>query len=81
MSALPAPALPLPGEVLIDFVAHAQLMLEPSTPEATRRQIESRLLAPLPVLQALGLFELFIIRDPALRQLVQDELLPGSFGK
>jgi hypothetical protein len=39
-----------------------------------RRQAEPRLLALLPVLQALGVFELFAIRDPALAALVRDEL-------
>lgn len=61
-------------DALTDFVAHAQLMLDPATPEAARRDAEPRLLAQLPTLQALGVFELFTIRDPALRTLVHDEL-------
>jgi hypothetical protein len=56
------------------FVACAHEMLDPATPEAARRKAEPRLLAVLPMLQALGVFELFAIRDPALRQLVRDEL-------
>ncbi|TNY27161.1 hypothetical protein [Fulvimonas soli] len=62
------------SDALTDFVVHAQLMLDPATPEPVRRQAEPRLLALLPTLQALGVFELFEIRDPALRALVRDEL-------
>jgi hypothetical protein len=61
-------------DALTDFVVHAQLMLDPATPEPLRRQAEPRLLAWLPTLQALGVFDLFTIRDPALRALVSDEL-------
>lgn len=74
------PSLPLPPlfasnpDAVTDFVAHAQLMLDPATPESVRRQAEPRLLAQLPTLHALGVFDLFTIRDPALRTLVQDEL-------
>lgn len=56
------------------FVACAHEMLDPATPESARRRVEPRLLAALPALRALGVFELFTIRDPALRQLVRDEL-------
>jgi hypothetical protein len=49
-------------------------MLDPATPEALRREAEPRLLAQLPTLRALGVFELFAIRDPALAALVRDEL-------
>jgi hypothetical protein len=56
------------------FVACAHEMLDPATPEAARRRAEPRLLAVLPALQALGVFELFTIRDPALAAMVRDEL-------
>ena len=56
------------------FVACAHEMLDPATPEAARRRAEPRLLAVLPALQALGVFELFAIRDPALAAMVRDEL-------
>ena len=56
------------------FVACAHEMLDPATPEAARRRAEPRLLAVLPALQALGAFELFAIRDPALAAMVRDEL-------
>lgn len=61
-------------DALTDFVVNAQLMLDPITPESVRRQAEPRLLALLPVLQALGVFELFAIRDLALAELVRDEM-------
>jgi len=62
------------AEALTRFVVSAQLMLDPLTPDAMRGQVEPRLLDTLPTLQALGVFELFAIRDPALHALVQDEL-------
>lgn len=62
-------------DALTDFVVNAQLMLDPATPEPTRRAAEPRLSALLPTLQALGVFELFAIRDPALAAMVRDELL------
>jgi hypothetical protein len=61
-------------DALTSFVGCAQLMLDPATPETVRRKVEPRLLAHLPTLQALGVFDLFEIRDTALRTLVQDEL-------
>ncbi|HEX7341949.1 MAG TPA: hypothetical protein VF269_06710 [Rhodanobacteraceae bacterium] len=59
---------------LATFVAGAQLMLDAATPEDLRRQAETRTLAQLPVLRALGVFELFAVRDPALAALLRDEL-------
>jgi hypothetical protein len=56
------------------FVACAHQMLDPGTPEAVRRAMEPRLLALLPSLRALGVFELFELRDPALRAWLADEL-------
>jgi hypothetical protein len=61
-------------EALMSFVACAHTMLDPMTPEAQRRAVEPRLLAQLPTLRALGVFELFDIRHEALRRLVDDEL-------
>lgn len=66
----PAPADP----PLETFIACAHQMLDPATPEAVRRAIEPQLLAQLPVLRALGVFKLFELRDPALRNWVADEL-------
>ncbi len=59
---------------LATFVASAHQMLDPATPEVVRRAMEPRLLALLPALRALGVFDLFHIRNPALRHLVRDEL-------
>lgn len=56
------------------FVACAHQMLDPATPEQARRAVEPRLLAQLPALRALGVFELFELRDPALRAWLTDEL-------
>lgn len=56
------------------FVAGAHQMLDPATPEQMRRVMEPRLLGQLPALRALGVFELFELRDPALRAWLADEL-------
>ncbi|MFC5581379.1 hypothetical protein [Rhodanobacter terrae] len=56
------------------FVACAHQMLDPATPEQVRRAVEPRLLAQLPSLRALGVFELFELRDPGLRAWLTDEL-------
>lgn len=58
---------------LEDFVACAHLMLDPSTPEVRRRALEPRLLMQLPILHALGVFQLFELNDPALRAWLDDE--------
>ena len=74
---MPAPTLSVASPFrspLETFVACAHEMLDPATPESTRRHAEPRLLAVLPTLQALGVFELFAIRDPALAAMVRDEL-------
>jgi hypothetical protein len=59
------------------FVACAHQMLDPGTPEAARRAIEPRLVAMLPALRALGVFELFELRHPALRAWLEDEMREG----
>ena len=56
------------------FVACAHQMLDPATPEAVRLAMEPRLLAQLPALRALGVFELFELRNPALKAWMNDEL-------
>jgi hypothetical protein len=56
------------------FVACAHQMLDSSTPEAVRRAMEPQLLAQLPALRALGVFDLFELRDPALRTWLTDEM-------
>ncbi len=56
------------------FIACAHQVLDPATPEAVRQAMEPRLLAQLPALRALGVFELFELRDPALRVWLRDEM-------
>lgn len=60
-------------DALLVFLGCAHQMLDPRTSESCRRALEPRLLAQLPMLRALGLFELLTVRDPALRQLLKDE--------
>ena len=69
-----ATKIPPPTQALPRFVDCARRMLDPATPEPLRRELESSLLALLPMMQALGLFELFELRDRALAALVRDEL-------
>lgn len=61
------------GDALVTFVACAHAMLDPTTPEEQVRRLEPRLLAQLPTLRALGVFDLFEVRDPALAALLADE--------
>jgi hypothetical protein len=61
------------GDALLTFVACAHAMLDETTTEEQRRRLEPRLLAQLPTLRALGVFELFDIRNPALAALLADE--------
>ena len=61
------------GDALVTFVACAHAMLDPTTPEEQVRRLEPRLLAQLPTLRALGVFDLFEVRDPALAALLLDE--------
>jgi hypothetical protein len=70
LQAVVVDSLPSPLE---DFVACTHLMLDPCTPEVQRRALEPRLLMQLPILHALGVFQLFELRDPALRAWLDDE--------
>jgi hypothetical protein len=56
------------------FIACATVMVDSATPEPVLCKMEPRLLAQLPALHALGVFELFEIRHPALRAWLHDEL-------
>ena len=66
---------PKPAESALEiFIACAHQMLDPATPEPVRRAVEPQLLAQLPALRALGVFDLMALRDPAMRAWVGDEL-------
>ncbi|MDF5997095.1 hypothetical protein P4200_32155 [Pseudomonas aeruginosa] len=54
------------------FIANARLLLEEELPAEQRRQAEEDLRALLPAIRALGLLELFELRDARLRTLVAD---------
>jgi hypothetical protein len=70
-----SPPTPIPAEqALPRFVEFARQMLDPATPEPLRRELEPQLLGLLPIVQALGLFELFAVRDRAMAALLRDEL-------
>ncbi|AZE06160.1 hypothetical protein [Pseudomonas chlororaphis] len=55
------------------FLINARLWADPGTSAQQRRIAEEDLLAALPALQALGLFELMQLRDPALRALCEQD--------
>jgi hypothetical protein len=74
MIAVRAPGAESVSSPLEAFVACAHQMLDPSTPEPVRRATEPRVLALLPALRALGVFDLFELRDPALRAWLEDEM-------
>lgn len=76
-------AVRLPAETspIEAFVACAYQMLDPDTPEAARRSMEPRLVALLPTLRALGVFDLFELRHPALRTWLADEMQEEPAGR
>ncbi|AUG42024.1 hypothetical protein CXP47_19780 [Pseudomonas chlororaphis] len=55
------------------FLINARLWADPGTSAQQRRIAEEDLLAALPALRALGLFELMQLRDPALRALCEQD--------
>lgn len=59
---------------LASFITCAHQMLDPATPEAVRCDLEPRLLSTLPILRALGVFELFEVRHPGLRAWLDAEM-------
>lgn len=52
------------------FLANARVWGEPSTSAADRAVVERDMIDALPALRAIGLFDVFEIRDSALRALV-----------
>lgn len=57
------------------FLANANVWCDPKLDAAQRAAVEGDILALLPALRALGLFEVFAIRDTALRQLIETYLV------
>ena len=53
------------------FIANARLLADPGIDTEQRRQARTDLLELVPALRALGLFEVFEVRDPRLRALVE----------
>ncbi|MDQ0035255.1 hypothetical protein J2W30_003020 [Variovorax boronicumulans] len=49
------------------FLANAQLLQDPNATAETKQAAERDLIALLPALEALGLFDVFELRSPALR--------------
>ena len=70
----PSAKSPSAEQALSHFVQYARQMLDAATTEPRRRELEAQLLALLPVVHALGLFDLFEVRDSALAALLRDEL-------
>ncbi len=52
------------------FLANARAWGDRALDAGSRKAAEARLLASLPALQALGLFDVLVPRDPALRRLI-----------
>ncbi len=52
------------------FMANARVLSDPAAPEEARAEAERHLVALLPALRALGVFDVFEIRNEALRALV-----------
>jgi hypothetical protein len=56
------------------FLANAKVLLDLSAPAASREQAEKHIVEALPALDALAVFEVFEIRAPLLRALVERHL-------
>lgn len=54
------------------FIANAKLLEAPDTPADARQQAEADLKELVPVLIEVGLFDVFDIRSPAIRALVDE---------
>lgn len=60
------------------FLANARILSDASADARLRANAERDILDALPTLQALGLFEVFAIRDAALAQLVENAQAPRN---
>ncbi|ALM51474.1 hypothetical protein [Halomonas huangheensis] len=58
------------------FLANARILSDASTDAEKHARAERDILGLLPALQALGLFEVFAIRDATLARLVENALSP-----
>ncbi|WP_394845800.1 hypothetical protein LZC95_53320 [Pendulispora brunnea] len=54
------------------FIANARTFLDPASSDEARRDAERDLLALVPAVRAVGLFDLFELRDPRLRALIEN---------
>ena len=52
------------------FLANARVLLDDTSTAAARRDAESHIADLMPALVALGLFEIFHVRDPRLQALI-----------
>ncbi|MCR4159886.1 hypothetical protein NUK34_13600 [Kerstersia gyiorum] len=53
------------------FLVNAKLWLDPNKPAAERAEAQRDMIAALPALQALGLFDILQVKHEALRQLIE----------
>ncbi|AMO96203.1 hypothetical protein CFter6_3570 [Collimonas fungivorans] len=53
------------------FLVNARTFLDPSATTASRRQAEQHMAEAVATLDALGLFEVFALRDPVLQAFVE----------
>lgn len=60
------------------FLANARVWCDPASDASRRQAAELDIREALPSLQALGLFDVLSIRDPALKQLVDQMSAPGA---
>ena len=62
------------------FLVNARILIDSQTPEDQRTTATQDILQALPVLRALGLFELMQVRDPVLRALCENaQGVPQAF--
>ncbi len=54
------------------FVANARILRDPASSPTERREAQAHMVALVPALSAIGLFEIFSIRDPEISALVEE---------
>lgn len=60
------------------FLINARLLTDPRTPREQRNVAEQHIVEALPALRALGLFDIFRLRDEALRALCELHCVGGN---